>query len=103
MIESFAPGAISRMGLSYEEVKKLNPKIIMISTCLMGQTGSASGLAGYGYHASAIAGFNDVTGFSDLGPYLPWVAYTDTIAPRFITILLASALDNLRRTGEGSI
>ncbi len=101
MIESFAPGAISRMGLSYEDVKKLNPKIIMISTCLMGQTGSASGLAGYGYHASAIAGFNDVTGFSDLGPYLPWVAYTDTIAPRFITILLASALDNLRRTGEG--
>ena len=101
MIESFAPGAISRIGLSYEDVKKLNPKIIMISTCLMGQTGSASGLAGYGYHASAMAGFNDVMGFPDLGPYLPWVAYTDTIAPRFITILLASALDNLRRTGEG--
>ena len=101
MIESFAPGAIKRMGLSYEEVKKLNPKLIMISTCLMGQTGSACSLAGYGYHASAIAGFNDVTGFPDLGPYLPWVAYTDTIAPRFISILLASALDNLRRTGEG--
>ena len=101
MIESFAPGAIKRMGLSYDEVKKLNPKLIMISTCLMGQTGSACSLAGYGYHASAIAGFNDVTGFPDLGPYLPWVAYTDTIAPRFISILLASALDNLRRTGEG--
>jgi crotonobetainyl-CoA:carnitine CoA-transferase CaiB-like acyl-CoA transferase len=101
MIESFAPGAIERMGLSYEEVSKLNPRLIMISTCLMGQTGPACGLAGYGYHASAIAGFNDVTGFPDLGPYLPWVAYTDTIAPRFISILLASALDNLRRTGEG--
>ena len=101
MIESFAPGAIERMGLDYESVKKLNPKLIMISTCLMGQTGPARGLAGYGYHASAMAGFNDVTGFPDLGPYLPWVAYTDTIAPRFISILLASALDNLRRTGEG--
>ncbi len=101
MIESFAPGAIERMGLSYKEVSKLNPRLIMISTCLMGQTGPACSLAGYGYHASAIAGFNDVTGFPDLGPYLPWVAYTDTIAPRFISILLASALDNLRRTGEG--
>ena len=101
MIESFAPGAIERMGLTYADVKKLNPRLIMISTCLMGQTGRASSLAGYGYHAAAMAGFNAVTGFPDLGPYVPWVAYTDTIAPRFITILLASALDNRRKTGEG--
>ena len=100
-IESFAPGAVSRMGLGYEEVRKLNPSVIMISTCLMGQTGPASSLAGYGYHAAALAGFYEVTGWSDLSPSAPWVAYTDTIAPRFVSILLAAALDYRRRTGKG--
>ena len=100
-IESFAPGAVSRMGLGYDEVRKLNPGLIMISTCLMGQTGPAAGLAGYGYHAAAIAGFYEITGWPDLGPSAPWVAYTDTVAPRFVSILLAAALDRKRRTGEG--
>jgi crotonobetainyl-CoA:carnitine CoA-transferase CaiB-like acyl-CoA transferase len=101
MIESFAAGAIHRLGLSYEEVRKINPALIKISTCLMGQTGPAAPLAGYGYHAGAIAGFYEVTGWPDLPPTGPWVAYTDTIAPRFISILLAAALDHRRRTGEG--
>ena len=101
LLESFAPGAISRMGLGYEEIKQLNPGIIMVSTCLMGQTGPAAQLAGYGYHAGAIAGFYEVTGWPDLGPNGPWVAYTDTIAPRFVSLLLGAALDHRRRTGEG--
>ena len=103
MIESFAPGAMVRMGLDYEHVKELNPGIIMVSTCLMGQTGPASKLAGYGYHAAALAGFYEVTGWPDLGPSGPWTAYTDTIAPRFISVLLGAALDRRRRTGEGCL
>jgi crotonobetainyl-CoA:carnitine CoA-transferase CaiB-like acyl-CoA transferase len=101
LIESFAPGVIGRMGLGYEEIRKLNPALIMISTCLMGQTGPAADLAGFGYHAASIAGFYEVTGWPDLAPSAPWIAYTDTIAPRFITTLLAAALDRRRRTGEG--
>ena len=99
--ESFAPGAIERLGLGYDEVRKINPGIIMVSTCLMGQTGPAARFAGYGYHASAIAGFHEVTGWPDLPPSGPWAAYTDTIAPRFISTVLAAAIDHKRRTGEG--
>ena len=101
MIESFAPGAMARMGLDYEHVRDLNPGIIMVSTCLMGQTGPARAMAGYGYHAAAIAGFYEVTGWPDEGPCGPWTAYTDTIAPRFVSTILAAALDRKRRTGEG--
>ena len=100
-IESFAPGAIGRMGLSYEEVRKINPGIIMVSTCLMGQTGPAAKFAGYGYHAGAMAGFYEITGWPDRAPDGPWNAYTDTVAPRFISTVLAAALDHRRRTGEG--
>ena len=102
LIESFVPGVIGRMGFSYEEVRRIRPDIIMVSTCLMGQTGHASQLAGYGYHAGALAGFYEVTGWPDLAPNGPWVAYTDTVAPRFIAVLLGAALDRRRRTGQGA-
>ena len=100
-VESFAPGVIERMGLGYDEVGKLNPGVVMMSTCLMGQTGPARTLAGYGYHTAAIAGFYEVTGWPDQPPAGPWIAYTDTIAPRFVTTVLAAALDWRQRTGEG--
>ena len=101
MVESFAPGAMERMGLDYAEVRKLNPGIIMVSTCLMGQTGPARAMAGYGYHAAAIAGFYEVTGWPDMPPSGPWTAYTDTIAPRFVSTIIAAALERKRRTGKG--
>ena len=101
MVESFAPGAIERIGLAYPRVRELNPEIIMLSTCLMGQTGPARAMAGYGYHTAGIAGFHTLTGWPDRSPSGPWVAYTDTVAPRFVSTILASALDHRRRTGEG--
>ncbi|MGE4650154.1 MAG: CoA transferase, partial [Myxococcota bacterium] len=56
---------------------------------------------GYGYHAGAVAGFYEVTGWPDLPPDGPWMAYTDTIAPRFTASTLMAAIDHARRTGEG--
>ena len=101
VMESYTPGAIARLGLGYEVVREINPSAIMLSTCLMGQTGPAAGMAGYGYHAGAVAGFYDLTGWPDLPPDGPWQAYTDTIAPRFVISTLLAAIDHRRRTGEG--
>ena len=100
-LDSFTAGTMARLGLGYEAVRELNPGIIMASTCLMGQTGPAARLAGYGYHAAAISGFYEVTGWNDRGPAGPFNAYTDTIAPRFLASTLMAALDHRRRTGEG--
>ena len=73
----------------------------MATTCLMGQTGPAAELAGYGYHAAAVSGFYEITGWDDRPPAGPFNAYTDTIAPRFLATTLLAALDHRRRTGEG--
>jgi crotonobetainyl-CoA:carnitine CoA-transferase CaiB-like acyl-CoA transferase len=100
-LESFTPGAIDRLGLGYETARALNPSIVMVSTCLMGQTGPAAQMAGYGYHAGAVGGFYELTGWPDLPPDGPWQAYTDTICPRFVAATLLAALDHRRRTGEG--
>ncbi len=100
-IESFTPGTMDDLGIGYRVAQRLNPAIIMVSTCLMGQTGPIAPFAGYGYHAAAVAGFFELTGWPDLPPDGPWVAYTDTIAPRFVAATLIAALDHRARTGEG--
>jgi len=100
-IESFAAGTMAGFGIDYETAKALNPSIIMVSTCLMGQTGPAAGFAGYGFHAGAVAGFYEITGWPDLPPDGPWIAYTDAVAPRILAATLMAALDHRRRTGEG--
>jgi crotonobetainyl-CoA:carnitine CoA-transferase CaiB-like acyl-CoA transferase len=102
-IENFRPGIVDKLGLGYEVAREINPSIVMLSTSLMGSRGPASHLAGYGYHAGAIAGYYEVTGWPDRPPDGPWLAYTDTVAPRFQVTALMAALDHRRRTGEGQL
>ena len=99
--ESFSPKAMKSFGLDYESLRKVNPDIIMLSTCLMGQTGPLASFAGYGNLAAAITGFYEVTGWPDREPAGPFGAYTDYIAPRYNAIAVLAALDHRRRTGEG--
>jgi len=101
VIESFRPGVMARHGLDERGVRAINPNVIMVSTGLLGQTGSAAPLAGYGFHAAALAGFYDITGWPDRAPAGPYVAYTDTVAPRFLAAAVLAALDERRRTGRG--
>lgn len=100
-LNSFTAGTMDRNGLGYDVAKALNPSIIMAETCLLGQTGPAASMSGYGYHAAAVSGFYEVTGWDDRSPGGPFNAYTDTVAPRFLTAVLLGALDHRRRTGEG--
>lgn len=100
-VESFTAGTMADIGIGYETARELNPSIIMVSTCLMGQTGPASAFAGYGFHAGAVAGFYEITGWPDLPPDGPWVAYTDAVAPRILSSTIIAALDHRRRTGQG--
>ncbi len=100
-IENFRPGVVDRLGIGYQVAREINPSVVMLSTSLMGSRGPASHLAGFGYHAGAIAGYYEVTGWPDLPPDGPWLAYTDTVAPRFQVAALMAAIDHRRRTGEG--
>jgi len=99
--ESFAPGALARMGLGYEELKTLNPDVILVSSCLNGQTGPYSSLAGFGTMGLHLAGFGELAGWPDRPPAGPAGAYTDYVAPKFTAASILAALDHRRRTGEG--
>lgn len=99
--ESFSPRAMRAWGLDYESLRKVNPQLIMMSSCLMGQTGPHATFAGFGNLAAAVTGFYDLTGWPDRAPAGPWGAYTDYIAPRYGAIAILAALEHRRRTGEG--
>ena len=99
--ESYSPKAMANFGLDYESVRKINPSVIMLSSCLFGQTGPLARFAGYGTMAAAMTGFFGITGWPDRAPSGPFGAYTDYISPRFANAALLAALDHRRRTGEG--
>ena len=99
--ENFAPKAMAKWGLDYESLRQLKPDLIMISTCLNGQTGPERNYPGFGGQGSAISGFNHLTGWPDLEPLGPYGTITDSLSPRFVALLVASALLHRRRTGEG--
>ena len=103
VIEAWSPGAFARTGFTDEAIRSLNPSVIIVHTSLLASGGPLSPLAGYGYHAAAIAGYYEVVGWPDLPPDGPYLAYTDTIAPRFITSALLAAIDHRRRTGTGHV
>lgn len=101
VVENFAPGAMARLGLDYETVKKIKPDIIMLSSCMQGQTGPAASHPGFGYHLSSLAGYNSIVGWPDRDPAGIFGAYTDLIAPLFQISALLAAIDYQRATGKG--
>jgi crotonobetainyl-CoA:carnitine CoA-transferase CaiB-like acyl-CoA transferase len=99
--ESFTPKVMKKMGLDYASLCEHKPDLIMLSTCLMGQTGPLANFAGYGNLAAAMTGFAELTGWPDRPPAGPFGAYTDYIAPRFNALAVLAAVEHRRRTGEG--
>ena len=99
--DSFSPRAMRAWGFGYDTLCAANPDVIMLSSCLMGQTGPLSLFAGFGNLAAAISGFHSVTGWPDRAPCGPYSAYTDYVSPRITVAVLLAALDHRARTGEG--
>jgi len=100
VVETFAGGAMKRMGLGYEELRKIKPDIIMLSSCSMGQAGPQATLPTFGAQLVALAGLTHITGWPDREPANLEV-YTDFIAPHFNALAILAALDYRRRTGKG--
>jgi benzylsuccinate CoA-transferase BbsF subunit len=100
-IESNVPGMIDKFGLDYENVRKINPGIIMMSTNQMGREGPLARYKGFGVQTAAIAGYHLITGYGDGNPIGPFGAYTDMVSIQWLLTALLAALDYRKRTGKG--
>ncbi len=101
VVESFIPGQLAKWGLSPEALRAANPRLVVTSTCLMGQTGPAAALSGYGNIGAAMAGYQAIVGRIGEPPIGPFGPYTDFVGPRFGLLATLAAIDRQRRTGEG--
>jgi benzylsuccinate CoA-transferase BbsF subunit len=101
VVESFTPKAMRNWGLDYEKLRELRHDLIMLSTCMQGQTGPNALYPGFGQLMAALSGFYYVSGYGPGSCAPPYGAYSDFIAPRFSACALLAALDYRRRTGSG--
>src|SRR5580692_4105725 len=102
VLESFTPGVLDELQLGYRELSARNPRIIMASTAILGQTGpNAKGTSGVGTMGAAMSGATHQVGWPDRAPSGPFGPWTDGVAPRFIVASILAALHRRTRTGEG--
>ena len=101
LIENFAPGAIGRMGLDYDTVCEINPRLVMCSISAFGQTGPLATRPGYDFIAQALSGVTHVIGEPDRPPSLPGLGIGDVMTGVHGLGAVACALLYREKTGRG--
>ncbi len=104
-VENFKVGGLKKLGLDYESLKAINPRILYLSITGFGQTGPDALLPGYDYLIQARSGLMSVTGAEDgapgAGPVRAGVATSDLQTGLMGAIGLLAALHHREQTGEG--
>lgn len=102
VIEQFRPGVMDKMGLGYEDAKKVNPKIIYVSVTGYGQTGPYRDKAGHDINYISYAGALGLTGQRDQAPVIPGVQMADIAGGSYMSVIAClSALQARHTTGVG--
>jgi len=106
VVQNFAPGAMERLGLGYDVLKKWNPGIIYAALSGFGQTGPYSRYGSYAVIAEAISGHSYATGeYHDPdGPPITMAGALGDLGPAmYAAFAIVAALRHRDRTGEGQM
>jgi len=101
VIENFRPGTMERLGLAYEDLKKVNPKIILSSISGFGQFGRDSQKPGYDVLAQAMGGLMSVTGEKGGAPLKAGYSFADLGTGMWAAIGILTALWERQQSGMG--
>ena len=80
LIENFRPGVLEKLGLSWEVLHALNPKLVMVRLSGFGQTGPMKDQPGFGAVGESMGGLRYITGFEDRPPVRTGISIGDSIA-----------------------
>jgi len=103
VLENFRPGTLERWGLSYEELSRDNPGLIMIRVSGYGQTGPYSSRAGYASVGEAMGGMRYLCGDPDRQPSRTGLSIGDSLAATYACMGALAALHHREQTGEGQV
>ena len=101
IVENYKPGTLDKMGFSYDELKKINSKVILCSISGFGQTGPMSKLPGFDSILQAKSGLMSLTGDPDGEPYLMGTFAIDYVTSIYCAYGILAALIAREKTGEG--
>jgi crotonobetainyl-CoA:carnitine CoA-transferase CaiB-like acyl-CoA transferase len=102
IIEGFSPGTMDRMGLGYEKLREINPRIVYVQQSGLGQIGTYGQLRSYGPTAQAFSGLSEMSGFPE--PYAPagiGYSYLDWFGAYQMALAMMAGLYRQRQTGQG--
>ena len=99
-IENFRPGTIRRLGLSFDVLREINPRIVYCSISAFGQDGEMSHRPAYDHVIQGMSGIMKTTGTVDTGPQKVGAPYVDYATGLNAAFAIVSALHETRRTGE---
>jgi crotonobetainyl-CoA:carnitine CoA-transferase CaiB-like acyl-CoA transferase len=101
VVENFRPGVTTRLGMDYETIHAINPRVIYGSISGFGQTGPHSSRAGFDLIAQGMSGVMSVTGEAGGEPVKSGVPLSDLAAGMYCAMGILNAYIARERTGEG--
>ena len=101
MIESFRAGTLDRIGLGYEEIKKMNPGVVYCSISGYGRTGPMADMPGYDLLIQAYSGLMNLTGNPDGSPLRIGFSLVDLFTGMMAYATILTALRQKDQTGKG--
>jgi crotonobetainyl-CoA:carnitine CoA-transferase CaiB-like acyl-CoA transferase len=102
LVENFRPGTMARFGLSYEDVRKINKRLVYCSVSGFG-TGNGAALPGYDLLLQAVGGLMSVTGPAPGQPVKTGVALVDVLTGLHAAVGILAALRERETSGEGQL
>ena len=101
LVENYATGAMERLGLGYDEVKKLRPDIVYMSLGAFGRSGPFKDLTGFHSVINLFSGLAAVTGYPGTHPRIMGGLIPDAFSGCYAALAILQALYHRSRTGEG--
>ena len=103
LLENVRPGTMEKWGCGYEDLAKINPRLIMIRVSGFGQTGPYAKQAGFGAIGEAMGGLRYVCGDPSTPPSRMGISIGDSLAATFASVGALSALHYREKTGRGQV
>jgi crotonobetainyl-CoA:carnitine CoA-transferase CaiB-like acyl-CoA transferase len=101
IVENYRPDVKRRLGVDYETIRKINPRIVYASISGFGQDGPYSGRPGLDQVAQGMSGLMSITGRPGQGPMRAGIAIGDSSAGIYLAFGIVTALLKREETGEG--
>ena len=99
--ENFTPRVMRNFKLEYEDLRRVKPDIIMVSSTGYGYTGPWADYGAIGFTTEATSGLSHISGYKDGAPVLPEIPYADYTAAEHTAFAIMAALAYRARTGKG--